>query len=215
MSVQMPLIIMFTDSLNLPIKSDRSKQQDQILILPGMTWEDYEQLVAAESSYLISYFDNQITIVSPSPSHERLSRIALILIDAYCVHFNIKSWALGSTDLKKAKVAGKQPDESFDIGTYKGTVTSRDLAIEINYTSGSFADLDKYKEFQVKEVWLWEQYKIHFYSFDGSDYQLIEVSHVLEKLSSNLVNKFVNLNMISQDDGTIKAEFLQALDPDV
>ncbi len=35
---------MISDRLNLPIDADRQTQQDQILSLFGMTWEDYEKL---------------------------------------------------------------------------------------------------------------------------------------------------------------------------
>lgn len=140
---------MFTDKLNLPIDSERLQNKDQILILSGMTWNDYEKLSTENHNYLISYFNNVITIVSPSRSHERLSETIANLINAYCRKYKIKYWALGSEDIKKEPIAGKQPDKSYCFGTLKDIA---DLAIEINYTSGSIADLEKYSLLEVSEV---------------------------------------------------------------
>ena len=64
---------------------DRITQQDQVLILSGMTWDDFEQLTTEEySGYRISYFDGEIIIVSPGRNHERIAENINYLIMVYC-----------------------------------------------------------------------------------------------------------------------------------
>ena len=66
---------MISDRLNLPIDANRLAQQDQILSLSGMTWEDYEKLTNERNNYHLSYFNGVITIVSPSLNHEKIAEI--------------------------------------------------------------------------------------------------------------------------------------------
>ncbi|MGB5633290.1 MAG: Uma2 family endonuclease [Waterburya sp.] len=201
---------MFTDNLNLPISRDRLTQSDQILILPGLTWEDYEQLISQDSNYLISYFKNKIIIVSPTRNHERLAEIIHDLINAYCRKYSVKYWALGSEDIKKEPVVGKQPDKSYCFETLKDSDT-RDLAIEVNYTSGSIADLEKYKALEVREVWFWEKNQINFYWLEDDNYLLISKSKTLNKISSALLTQFVNRSLTSEDNLTIQTQFFDQL----
>ena len=99
---------------------DRLTQQDQILILFGTTWDDFEQLTSEEySGYRISYFDGEIIIVSPGRNHERIAEIINYLIVAYCRQYNILYYPFRSTTLKNAPLAGKEPDVSFAFGTDK------------------------------------------------------------------------------------------------
>ena len=58
---------------------DRLTLQDQTLILSGMTWDDFEQLISEKySGYRISYFDGEIIIVSPGRNHKRIAEIIII-----------------------------------------------------------------------------------------------------------------------------------------
>ena len=139
----------FTDILQIPIK----ETEDQLLTLSGVSWEDYENLVVEDNNYLVSYLKGIITIVSPGRNHERLAEIMGILIHFYCLKYQIKLWALGSKDVKKELISGKQPDKSFCFGSEKKIP---DLAVEINYTSGSADDLEKYCLAKVPEVWIWQ-----------------------------------------------------------
>ena len=189
--------------INLPIKTE-----DQVLTLFGTTWEDYEYLAAEENSYLISYYKNTITIVSPGRNHERLAEIVGILINAYCLKFDIELWATGSKDVKKELVSGKQPDKSFSFGTEKDIP---DLAIEINYTSGSTDDLEKYCLAGVPEVWMWQDNRFTFYQLDGIDSLAIASSHALDRISSKLITEVANLALESAGDLQIQRNFLSKI----
>lgn len=199
---------MFTDLLNLPIDSDRAQAQDQILSLSGMSWSDYEKLTSQEYlGYRISYLNGVITIVSPSRSHERIAEIINGLIKTYCRKYNRVYFPMGSTTLKNPPQAGKEPDHSFAFDTDKSIP---DLAVEVTYSSGGVADLEKYKYFGVKEVWFWKNNEITFYHLVNSEYQEIENSVCLPKLSADFLITFVNRGL-TETPLTIEDDFYQQL----
>ena len=104
---------MLQDLIQEPSPSDR------ILVLTEKTWTDYERLISDDSNYRISYLNNVINIVSPNRNHERIAAIITILINAYCRKYQIPYFALGSADIKKQFVVGKQPDASYCFQTEK------------------------------------------------------------------------------------------------
>ncbi|MEY2856424.1 MAG: hypothetical protein RLZZ74_733 [Cyanobacteriota bacterium] len=198
---------MFTDVLNLPINSDRANRADQILTLNNMNWSDYEQLLVSDIGYKASYWDGVITIVSPSKNHERIAEIINGLIKTYCRKYNLIYFPLGSTTIKNPPLAGKEPDHSFAFEIDKPIP---DLAIEVTYTSGSIADLEKYQSLGVKEVWLWQNNKIAFYQLVDSEYLETQNSICLPKISSNFLITFVNRGLM-ETPLTIEEDFYQQL----
>jgi Uma2 family endonuclease len=198
---------MFTDVLNLPINSDRANKADQILTLNNMNWSDYEQLLVADIGYKASYWDGVITIVSPSKNHERIAEIINGLIKTYCRKYNLIYFPMGSTTIKNPPLAGKEPDHSFAFEIDKSVP---DLAIEVTYTSGSIADLEKYQSLNVKEVWLWQNNKITFYQLIDSKYFATQNSICLPKISSNFLITFVNRGLM-ETPLTIEEDFYHQL----
>ena len=199
---------MFTDLLNLPIDSDRASQQDQILSLSGMSWTDYEGLTSQDYlGYRVSYLNGVITIVSPSRSHERIAEIINGLIKTYCRKYNRVYFPMGSTTLKNPPLAGKEPDHSFAFDTDKSIP---DLAVEVTYSSGGVADLEKYRYLGVKEVWFWKNNEITFYHLVNSEYQEIENSVCLPKLSADFLIAFVNRGL-TETPLTIEDDFYRQL----
>jgi Uma2 family endonuclease len=198
----------FTDLLNFPIDSDRAQAQDQILSLSGMSWSDYEKLTSQDYlGYRISYLNGVITIVSPSRSHERIAEILNGLIKTYCRKYNRVYFPMGSTTLKNPPLAGKEPDHSFAFDTDKSIP---DLAVEVTYSSGGVADLEKYRYLKVKEVWFWKNNEITFYHLVNSEYQEIENSVCLPKLSADFLVTFVNRGL-TETPLTIEDDFYQQL----
>lgn len=191
------------------------EQSDRILILTEMAWSDYEKLAQDNSAYRISYLNNVISIVSPSRNHERIAQTISILINAYCRKYQIHYFALGSKDIRKQFVAGKQPDASYCFNSEKDIP---DLAVEVNYTSGSIDDLGKYKVLNVPEVWIWQNDRITFYRLQGKKYtrQLISSSlynpdlEITSALDSDLLNQYIYRGL-SEDNLTIESDFFNSL----
>ena len=214
---------MFTDVLNLPLNSDRANRADRILTLNNMSWSDYEQLVETDIGYKASYWHGVITIVSPSRNHERIAEIINGLIKTYCRKYNLIYFSMGSTTIKNPPLAGKEPDRSFAFEIDKSIP---DLAIEVTYTSGSIADLEKYQSLGVKEVWFWrmetlpfrelvphsrwQDNKIAFYQLVDSEYLETQTSICLPEIYSNFLITFVNRGLI-ETPLIIEEDFYQQL----
>ncbi|BAU63919.1 hypothetical protein STA3757_12880 [Stanieria sp. NIES-3757] len=214
---------MFTDKLALPIDSDRIFQYDQTLIIAGLTWADYEKLDSIEyPGYRVSYFNGVITIVLASLNHETIAEVINYLVVAYCRQYNLLYFPMRSTTLKNPPLVGKEPDVSFAFGTKK---SFPDLAIEVVYSSGGIADLEKYKYLGIKEVWLWrtsdvrkphvpdmsvQNEQIKFYKLGDSDYIEIQMSDCLPKLSSDFLIRFINRGL-AESPLIIEADFIKEL----
>jgi Uma2 family endonuclease len=199
---------MFTDKLVLPIDSDRISQYDQTLIIAGLTWADYEKFDSIEyPGYRVSYFNGVITVVSPSLNHETIAEVINYLVVAYCRQYNLLYFPMRSTTLKNPPLVGKEPDVSFAFGTKK---SFPDLAIEVVYSSGGIADLEKYKYLGIKEVWFWQNEQIKFYKLGDSDYIEIQMSDCLSKLSSDFLIRFINRGL-AESPLIIEADFIKEL----
>ena len=179
---------------------------DQVLILAEATYQDYEELNASEyGNCLISYLNNQITIMSPGRNHERIADLIGGIITLYCYTFGIPHYGFGSTRLKKDGLVGKEPDKAYAFGEDK---QKPDLAIEVNFTSGSLDDLIKYKYLQIEEVWIWQNQELKFYKLESDRYQEIETSINLDKIKSNILVKYINRGL-TEDFLTIQKDFIE------
>ena len=187
-----------------PIKQ-KFIEKEQTLTLSDVTWEDYEALKSSKyKKYLISYLDNEITIMSPGRNHERITEIIKILIVAYCRKFSIACFPFGSTRLEEKGLEGKEPDCAYAFIQDKD---SPDLAVEVNYTSGSIKDLTKYKYLKIKEVWLWENQTIKFYILNNNSYTEIDNSIHLPNVQSSKIINSINRGL-TDDVIAIEKSFL-------
>ena len=62
-----------------------------------------------------------------------------------------------------------------------------DLAIEVILTSGGLQKLEKYKRFQIPEVWLWEDNQLRIYHLEDNTYQEFSHSQLLPELNIELL----------------------------
>ncbi len=190
----------------IQLHPNKLANQDQVLILTGMTWEDFEQLTGEEYlGYRASYKNGEIIIVSPGRNHERIGSTISALVIAYCRKYNIPYFPFGSTTLKNPPLVGKEPDTAFAVDTDKDIP---DVAVEVIFSSGSVADLEKYKILGVKEVWLWKQSQLTFYLLSDDAYQIISESNCLKNLKSSKFVEFVNRGL-TEDILSIERDFLE------
>ncbi|MDJ0633028.1 MAG: Uma2 family endonuclease [Xenococcaceae cyanobacterium MO_188.B29] len=174
----------------LSINSGKFSQEDKILILTGADWEYYEKLDAPEyNSYLISFLNGEITIVSPGRNHERIADMIRDIITGYCRKFNIRYYTFNSTRLKEEGKEGKEPDVAYAFNSDK---TKPDLAVEVNFSSGSLNDLTKYQYLKIEEVWIWQHKEIKFYLLQENKYVEIDESVTLKGIKSSILINYIN-----------------------
>jgi Uma2 family endonuclease len=175
------------------------------LILQGVDWEFYEQLLEefADSNGLhFAFNDGLLEIEIPLPEHEVPKQILSDLVTTICVELEIDIRNFGMTTFRKrAKAKGCEPDVSFYIqneSSVRGRLTidlakdpPPDLVIEVDVTSPSLDKLPIYAALGVLEIWLYKDNQIKFYELVGNDYEEIKRSLALPVLTSEKAMEFL------------------------
>ena len=180
-------------SITLSVESDTD--QEQRLLMPGTyNWKEFEALEALleESPGLrITYLDGLIEIMTLGEPHEIIKKSIAILLEIYFMTMEIEFIPVGSATRRgEEKGTSFEPDESYYLGERKA---NPDLAIEVILTSGSLRKLEKYKRFQIPEVWLWEDNQLKIYHLEDNTYQNFPHSRLLPKLDINLLIRCVQI----------------------
>lgn len=205
------------DLLNLALTINQKKDEDSIVHLTGISWTSYENLsdsMADESWCRISYANRNLELLVPTRKHEKIYRKLDLLISKYCDEYEIPFCPLGCTRFKTKNI-GKEPDSCYTIGVDCSADLERDipdLAIEVNWTSGSIRDLkDKYQPLGVPEVWIWDKkHNLRFYALEQDGYIEISRSQQLDKITPQLMQKYLSL-MDIRDNVIVKKEFISEL----
>lgn len=132
---------------------------DQRVTLRGMTWKDFEILLAVRgdrAGVRMAYLNGAIELMSPSVNHEGIKKTIARLVEAYADERRLDLNGYGSWTLKSALVErGAEPDECYSLGETHTEVP--ELAIEVVWTSGGLNKLEIYRSLGVGEVWIWER----------------------------------------------------------
>ncbi len=169
--------------------------QEQRFVLPARhTWEQFktiQSIMEEQPGLKISYLDGVIEFMTIGEPHEMIKSMIAILLGIYFWQKKIEFIPVGSaTRESEEKQVSFEPDESYYIGEKK---EHPDLAIEVNITSGNVKKLEKYRRFQIKEVWLWES-KNNKFSVDhliDNEYQQVSHSQLLPDFDFSLLENCV------------------------
>lgn len=189
----------------MTLKEVAMLQVNQRLILQGISWEFYEQLLKdfENSNALHFAYDNgTLEVEVPRAEHEVPIRILADLVTNLCVEKDIGVRNFGSTTLRKrAKAKGIEPDTAFYIKNeqqVRGLLNldlskdpPPDLAIEVDVTSPSLNKMPIYAGLGISEIWLYKGKKVAFLQLVGEKYQPIENSIALPFLSSQKATEFL------------------------
>ncbi|WP_437678838.1 Uma2 family endonuclease [Sorangium sp. So ce131] len=137
----------------------RHEENDQHILLYGMTWKDYEILLAVRgdrAGVRMYYLNGAIELMSPSRDHEGIKTTIARLLEAYCDERGIELSGYGAWTLRnELKARGAEPDECYIVGDTNKEVP--DLAIEVVWTHGGLDKLEIYRGLGVAEVWVWDR----------------------------------------------------------
>jgi Uma2 family endonuclease len=163
----------------------RHEESDQHVILYGMTWKDYEILLAVRgdrAGVRMYYLNGAIELMSPSRSHEGVKTTIARLLEAYCDVRGIELSGYGAWTLRNApKERGAEPDECYIVGDTNKEVP--DLAIEVVWTHGGLDKLEIYRGLGVAEVWMWDRDEgLRVFALSGERYELRARSAFLPEL---------------------------------
>ncbi|WP_019503073.1 Uma2 family endonuclease [Pseudanabaena sp. PCC 6802] len=175
---------------NLP-----STEQEQRFLLPGnYSWQEFEaleQLLADSPGLRITYLDGWIELMTLGEPHELIKKSLAILLEAYFTLMEIEYIPVGSaTRREEDKGTSFEPDESYYLREKKA---NPDLAIEVVLTSGSLQKLEKYRRFEIQEVWFWEGNQLKLYHLQDGQYVEIMRSELLPELDIDLLVRCVQM----------------------
>lgn len=172
---------------------DDRPTEDHFVRLHGVTWDDYQRLLAMRgegSAPRIAYLEGEVEIMSPSRTHEAIKSLIGRLIETYCLERDIPFSTLGSWTLQSAdRTRGAEPDECYVFGT--GDAERPHLAIEVVWTSGRIDTLEIYRRLGVAEVWHWRRGRIRAYRLRGERYVPFGASEALPGLDLDLLTRFL------------------------
>ena len=173
---------------------DDRPTEDHIIRFAGVSWEDYERLVAIRGDHSaprIAYLEGEVEIMSPSQTHEAIKSMIGRLVETYCLERDISFSTYGSWTLQaKDRSRGAEPDECYIFGT--GNANQPQLAIEVVWTSGRIDKLEIYCKLGVEEVWYWRKGHIQPYCLRGERYEPDATSKVLPGLDLDLLTSFLD-----------------------
>jgi Uma2 family endonuclease len=153
---------------------------DQRVMLRGVTWSDYEILLAIrgdEAGVRMAFLEGTLELMTPSRDHETLKKTLARLLEAYAEELGIELEGYGSWTLKrKDQERGVEPDECYSIGQ-AGELP--DLALEVVWTSGGLDKLEIYRRLGVREVWRWESGVLTVFALRGDRYERTTRSELL------------------------------------
>lgn len=173
---------------------EKSQSAANYLVLPGVSWEKFEQIEATFEGIegvRFVYLDGELEIVmSPSKAHEKAKSTIGLLLEAYMRAKKIRFYTMGSLTLGTKEVTGrKEPDESYNIHTVKDIP---DLVIEVIITSGNINILEIYRRIGIPEVWFYQDSALTVYTLKEGQYLRVEHSHLLPDLNLDIFAKYVN-----------------------
>jgi len=172
---------------------DDRPREDHVVFLSGVSWKDYERLLAMRGDHSaprIAYLEGDVEIMRPSQTHEGIKSIIGALVETYCLERNIEFSTYGSWTVKdKTRQRGAEPDECYIFGT--ASAERPHLAIEVVWTSGRIDKLDIYRKLDVREVWYWRKGRIQPYCLRGEHYEPVADSEVLPGLDLELLTRFI------------------------
>lgn len=141
----------------------------QHLVLHGMPWSFYEDVLAADANcrLRVTFDEGSIEMMAPLAEHEGSGEAIGALIDFLVVERGIPSARFGSTTFRREdRLKGLEPDKCYYFANASRVRGMKDfdsaihpppdLAIEIDITSRSIAREPIYAALGVPELWRYD-----------------------------------------------------------
>ena len=188
-----------------PDASVLSTKTGQRVILHGISWETYEQLLSDFQDSHAAHFTydrGALEIMVLSFKHETVNRTLAQLVSVIAEEMQVDIINAGSTTFKRRDLArGFEPDSCFYIQN-EGRISGKaeidldtdpppDLIIEIDITSPSLNKFPVYAHIGVPEVWRYDGTRVTFFILAGEEYETALESRALPALTSSVAADFL------------------------
>lgn len=177
---------------NLVAPPPPAPDADQCVVMRGVSWRQYEDLLAARgeaSKPRLTFLNGTLWLMSPSKEHDATSRMFHNLLTAYAEEVGIDLRAFGAWTLKRAPERGAEADESYVVGPEARAIPH--LVIEVVWGSELGGKLEVYRALGVPEVWVWQRGRIEVNVLRDTDYVIAAQSQLFPSLDLDLVARLV------------------------
>ena len=189
-----------------PNASVLSPTTGQQIILHGVSWETYEQLLSDFQDSHAAHFTYDrgvLEIMVLSFKHETINRTLAHLVSLVAEELQIDTVHAGSTTFKRQDLAkGFEPDSCFYIQN-EGRISGKaeidldtdpppDLIIEIDISSSSLNKFPVYAHIGVPEVWRYDGTRVVFFVLAGENYEAAEESRAFPVLTSAMATELLD-----------------------
>jgi len=170
-------------------------EEDQRVVLRGMTWGDYESMLGLRgdrAGVRLYYLDGEIELMSPAKTHEGRKKTLARLLELWAMEAGVPLEAYGSWTLKgELEAAGAEPDECYIVGDADRSVP--DLVIEVEWSRVTgLAKREIYRRLGVRELWtLTSSAELVLATIEGDVWVERSVSEVLPALDVRWLSSFL------------------------
>ena len=176
-------------------------EQDSIVVLRGATWADFQRVLELKgdsSVPRVAFLEGVLELMHPSQTHEGVKSMLGRLVEAWCIERGVDITPYGSwTHESKERQRGIEPDECYVMGD-NAEPERCDLAIEVDWTSGSVNKLEIYRKLCVREVWIWKRGAIAIHKLVGEQYQAVPSSEVLVGIDLGELLEFIDVRPMTR-----------------
>ena len=192
---------------NLPTSiTPTSAQREAPLILRGISWQTYENLLTdlgEQSSLRLTYDQGILEIMTLTPEHESINRYLSSLVDLLVDELGTDVHPVGSSTFKREDIdRGFEPDSSFYFARAAEMRGKKridleidpapELVIEIDVSHSSLDKLSIFTRFGVAEVWRYDGAKIYIYRLVENSFVSQENSSIFPALTSSIIEEFLS-----------------------
>jgi len=149
----------------------------------------------AGTGFRVRYLRGIFEIMSISRPHEYLKSLIGSFVETYCQEIGIDYFAWGSATNRVEGVASAEPDESYTFGTT--TKETPDLVIEVGLTSGGIDKCALWSDLGAKEIWIWENDRLHAFRLEPGHVEPILHSLSLPGLDLAMIEELVRIQPTS------------------
>lgn len=178
---------------------------EQRILLENISWEMYEDLLEAHRDRSVPRFTYDrgcLEIMSPSPEHEQLKDVVVLLVNVVAEEMSINAEGFGSTTFRREDLErGFEPDGCFyiqSIPRIKGKTEldltvdpPPDVVIEIDIASPSIGKFPIFAQLGVPELWRYKDGQMRIFRLEGEYYIEQAESTALPGVTGEAITRFL------------------------
>jgi len=189
------------------------------LVAHKVSWEDYEQLVAALGDaprLRVSYDQGRLEIMAPLSEHEAYADTIAYLTRVLTRELGWKLEARGRSTLKReSQLKGAEPDECFYVQHASSIIGKRrldfsvdpppDIVVEIDVSNESLSKFPIYAALGVPEIWRYDGETLEIFQLTGQHYVTSPTSRAFPFLSGAVLSEFLEQSKSLGQDEALEA----------